>query len=158
MTPQGHQAGKVTHERRDADVLNLFLIASLLLLIVGTCLLVSWGTLHSLNRERLGEEPSRVKMAETAAKFPQPRLLSQPGSELAKGRLVARNRLTTYGWVDRQAGVAHIPIKRAMELLLARGLPEAGAGQTQLQLMQSRPVTDIQPARPINSPTPEGTP
>ena len=31
--------------------------------------------------------------------------------------------LTTYGWVDRQKGLVRIPIDRAMELLLQRGLP-----------------------------------
>ncbi|MCA1555006.1 MAG: hypothetical protein LC737_11585, partial [Chloroflexi bacterium] len=28
-----------------------------------------------------------------------------------------------YGWVDQSAGITHIPIERAMELLLERGLP-----------------------------------
>ncbi len=31
--------------------------------------------------------------------------------------------LTTYGWIDRNAGVVRIPIERAKELLLERGLP-----------------------------------
>jgi hypothetical protein len=31
--------------------------------------------------------------------------------------------LTSYGWVDPKAGVARIPIDRAMELLVERGLP-----------------------------------
>ena len=31
--------------------------------------------------------------------------------------------LTTYGWVDRNTGVARIPIERAMDLLVERGLP-----------------------------------
>jgi hypothetical protein len=32
-------------------------------------------------------------------------------------------RLHSYGWVDEQGGVAHIPIERAMELIAQRGLP-----------------------------------
>jgi hypothetical protein len=31
--------------------------------------------------------------------------------------------LNSYGWVDEQAGVAYIPIERAMELTVERGLP-----------------------------------
>ena len=31
--------------------------------------------------------------------------------------------LTTYGWVDKKAGVVRIPIDRAMELQLERGFP-----------------------------------
>jgi hypothetical protein len=33
------------------------------------------------------------------------------------------NQLNSYGWVDEKAGVAHIPIERAMDLLVKRGLP-----------------------------------
>lgn len=33
------------------------------------------------------------------------------------------NQLNSYGWVDEKAGVAHIPIDRAMELTVQRGLP-----------------------------------
>ena len=33
------------------------------------------------------------------------------------------NQLNSYGWVDEKAGVAHIPIERAMELIAQRGLP-----------------------------------
>jgi hypothetical protein len=31
--------------------------------------------------------------------------------------------LNSYGWVDEEAGVVRIPIDRAMELTLERGLP-----------------------------------
>jgi hypothetical protein len=48
-----------------------------------------------------------------------------------KNRLVAlqkraEQRLTTYGWVDRKAGIVHIPIDRAMELVVKE---HAGKGQ-----------------------------
>lgn len=33
------------------------------------------------------------------------------------------NQLNSYGWVDEEAGVAHIPIERAMQLIVQRGLP-----------------------------------
>ncbi len=33
------------------------------------------------------------------------------------------SQLNSYGWVDEKAGVAHIPIDRAMELIAQRGLP-----------------------------------
>jgi hypothetical protein len=41
--------------------------------------------------------------------------------------------LNSYGWVDEQSGVAHIPIERAMELTVQRGLPvlpQGGATET----------------------------
>jgi hypothetical protein len=32
-----------------------------------------------------------------------------------------RARLESYGWVDRDAGVAHVPIERAIDLCVERG-------------------------------------
>jgi hypothetical protein len=36
-------------------------------------------------------------------------------------------RLSHYGWVDRAAGIAHIPIDRAIDILAKRGLPVPAA-------------------------------
>ena len=37
--------------------------------------------------------------------------------------LKQEDQLNSYGWVDEQAGVAHIPIQHAMDLIVERGLP-----------------------------------
>ncbi len=52
---------------------------------------------------------------------PSPQVAS--GEALRDLRATEDAALTTYGWVDRQNGVVHIPIDRAMDLLLQRGLP-----------------------------------
>ncbi len=140
MNPQGHQSSRGGHEGKDADVISLAMIAGLLLLVIVVCLLVCYGILHAFNRQRAAQEPPRIRMVQETAKFPQPQLITQPGSEWKETQLAAETRLKTYGWVDRKAGVARIPIAEAMKLLLQRGLPEVGAGQTRLQLQQSRPA------------------
>jgi hypothetical protein len=33
------------------------------------------------------------------------------------------DQLNSYGWVNKETGVAHIPIERAMDLIVQRGLP-----------------------------------
>jgi hypothetical protein len=38
------------------------------------------------------------------------------------------DQLNSYGWVDEKADVAHIPIERAMELTVQRGLPVCPQG------------------------------
>src|SRR6266568_9133346 len=50
----------------------------------------------------------------------------------------ATKTLTTYGWIDKNKGTAHIPIDRAMELTVA-------------ELAQQKPA----PAGPIATPGPE---
>jgi hypothetical protein len=46
-----------------------------------------------------------------------------PDEALKQLRATEEALLTTYGWADRENGVVRIPIDRAMELLLERGLP-----------------------------------
>jgi len=46
-----------------------------------------------------------------------------PPAELALVRAENQKALTGYGWVDKDAGVAHIPVDRAIDLVLERGFP-----------------------------------
>jgi hypothetical protein len=45
-----------------------------------------------------------------------------PKAEFARLRAEEHERLTTYGWVDREHQIARMPIERAMDLLAARGI------------------------------------
>jgi hypothetical protein len=51
----------------------------------------------------------------------QPGLSSAPRQDLAAYRAEKERQLHTFGWVDRQRGIARIPIADAMELLAAGG-------------------------------------
>lgn len=59
----------------------------------------------------------------------QVRLQRNPSAGLAAYEKRVQRRLHSAGWVDREAGVVHMPIERAMELLLERGLPDEEASQ-----------------------------
>ncbi len=69
--------------------------------------------------------------AETAAaQFPElgsTRHWLDPSADLTVTRRRERERLSTYAWIDRQAGVVRIPIDRAMELLVERGTASGDA-------------------------------
>lgn len=77
-------------------------------------------------------------------RFPQPNLQVDDD----RGQMTAlisrqTEQLDSYGWVNRSNGVIHIPIERAMDLLLERGLPARTNGHPQtdgspLQLIQKR--------------------
>jgi len=54
---------------------------------------------------------------------PAPRLQVKPAVDLERLRSYERGRLETFGWADRDAQIAHIPIERAMQLLALRGWP-----------------------------------
>ncbi len=61
--------------------------------------------------------------AQVKADFPEPRLESNERTEIRGFRLQEESKLNSYGWVNQSAGVVHIPINRAMQLVAERGLP-----------------------------------
>ena len=76
------------------------------------------------------ETDSRKVSNADIAKFPQPRLETNERLEINDFRLQEEKTLNSYGWIDQKAGIARIPIDRAMQLLAQRGLPirpQAGA-------------------------------
>jgi len=54
---------------------------------------------------------------------PPPRITEQPEMELEQLRVQEDQALSSYGWVNRNAGTIRIPIDRAMEMQLQRGFP-----------------------------------
>ena len=54
---------------------------------------------------------------------PTPALQTQPFRDVYVLRGEEAKKLDTYGWVDKEGGVARLPVNRAMELMLQRGFP-----------------------------------
>lgn len=50
---------------------------------------------------------------------PAPRIQARPAEELAALRRQEDERLSGWGWADRRAGLARVPIERAMDALAA---------------------------------------
>jgi len=60
---------------------------------------------------------------------PEPRLQTDPRGDLGELRAHENTVLSTYGWVDKAAGVVRIPIDEAMKITVQRGLPaRSGTG------------------------------
>jgi hypothetical protein len=62
---------------------------------------------------------------------PQAALQANPASNLQVLRARENAILNSYGWVDKQAGIARIPIDRAIDLLAQEGLPTGDSGAQQ---------------------------
>jgi len=54
---------------------------------------------------------------------PEPRLQTNPRQDLLDLRAREDQVLNSYSWVDKNTGVVRIPIDRAMQLIVERGLP-----------------------------------
>lgn len=57
------------------------------------------------------------------AEIPAPRLQPDPAQDLAALRRAEDERLSGYGWIDREQKTVHIPLLRAIDATLERGLP-----------------------------------
>ena len=55
--------------------------------------------------------------------FPNPRLETDERGQLNDIRLKEEQTLSTYDYIDKNAGTIRIPIERAMDLIAQRGLP-----------------------------------
>lgn len=62
---------------------------------------------------------------------PEPRLEQNPEVDGTLIQEAANAQLESYGWVNKRAGTAHIPIERAMELLVEQGVGPVGGEQSQ---------------------------
>jgi len=75
-------------------------------------------------RDRASDKVLSASVAANLARTPpEPRLEPLP---LAPGQRLRAEEdaiLTSYAWVDQKAGFARIPIDRALEILVQRGLP-----------------------------------
>ncbi|HVS01187.1 MAG TPA: hypothetical protein VMT16_00310, partial [Thermoanaerobaculia bacterium] len=89
--------------------------------------LVGWGLLVMLRGWHQRAEPPApvIPEARQAPMVPGPRLLATPERELAALRAAEEEALHAYRWLDQQGGVASIPVERAIELALERGIPAA---------------------------------
>lgn len=85
-----------------------------------------WGVFQVLNRDaRSLDRPLSAGVRQQLSRQPPaPRLEARPLA--LRSRLNAREDalLTSYGWIDRSAGTVRIPVDRAMDLIVHRGLPK----------------------------------
>lgn len=146
--PEHVKNPEVTYDKTDLSArgITIFLIT---LAIVGVLThLVLWGAFRVLAKgdvqpaqpnpmvtsnkqlQNVGGDPSQT--------FPAPRLQPDPVADMNKFRARELEILHSYGR-DEKAGVAHIPIDKAMQMIAQQGLPtrpQAGAPmqpQTQTQ-------------------------
>jgi len=129
-----HQGGDRTeggYERRDLSIRLIWgFLAGLLVTLIAVLLLMGWlfGYFQASQARR---EAPPSPLTETRQVPPGPMLQVTPQQDLKAMRSQEDALLHSYGWVDQKAGIVRIPIDRAMQLLVERGLPKTGrkAGQ-----------------------------
>ena len=118
MAPENPTLG---HERSDLDPKRVTVVGLATLLSLGA--LAYAGTYLLFRYFNVREAPPGRSAASPPAELPPaPRLQTDPPVDLQGLRAREDLRLRSYGWVNREQGIARIPIDRAMDLLVERGI------------------------------------
>ena len=113
------------HETVDANVRRLVGWGLGVFALLASGLIVSAVVFHYfVIHQSLG--PPASPFENVRALPPRPVLQVTPARDLRQYLDQQDAVLNSYGWVDQKAGVVRIPIDRAMNLLLQKGLPVHG--------------------------------
>ncbi|HVW00594.1 MAG TPA: hypothetical protein VHB77_09645 [Planctomycetaceae bacterium] len=121
-TPADLRAG---HETTDANAFKVawtaFGLVVLLAVVHYVCLWL-FGYLHWQARQFDQMQSPLAQPQEP----PPPRLQKSPETDYVAYRDREQRWLATYGWIDPKQGVVHLPVERAMQLVLERGVKPKG--------------------------------
>jgi hypothetical protein len=119
----GEHAPGSGHEESDIRVRPIaWAGAGLTVIVVLIFVLMRWTFVSYMTRDAAESAPENPLAASYGRQVPpEPRLQTHPVRDLRELRAAEDATLTSYGWVDRKAGIVRIPIARAMELLVSRG-------------------------------------
>ncbi|MFZ3200702.1 MAG: hypothetical protein WA175_06085 [Candidatus Acidiferrales bacterium] len=117
------------YERRDANIRGLLEFAFWLAMVLVVTLLAMKLTYHFFAKmEPVGPPASPfTNVREIPA---GPLLQAAPHLDLQTYCEGQEQQVNTYGWIDQQQGTVRLPVDRAMDLLLERGLPTRAPSET----------------------------
>lgn len=116
----------VHHEESDVNIRGVLGFAAALFAVAVVIHVLIWVLFRyfegSAARQQL--QPTYPLATQQEQRLPpEPRLQTNPRQDMLDLRAAEDQTLTTYGWVDKNAGVVRIPIEQAMKLTIERGLP-----------------------------------
>jgi hypothetical protein len=148
-TGPGHEGSQIG--LRGLAIFTVALIATILL-VQFLLAMVFKGLEH--HEERIDALHPGRKAIEVD-QFPNPRLQKNPADDLVRMKAEEHERITSYGWVDRDKGIARIPVDRAMDILARSGLPRVAAPAP---VPGAPPETSIPPGTKREQPQTEARP
>ncbi len=117
--------GRPGYELTDISTRVVVVFATALVVAGVLVHVVVWALFAYLGQATTASYSPQYPLASTgpAPLPPAPVLQVKPREELRDLRAEEDRILSSYGWVDPNAGIVRIPIDRAMQLVLQRGLP-----------------------------------
>jgi hypothetical protein len=123
--PQGKEPGvRAEPDRVSSRIVLGFGVVLVVLTVVAMALMAA--LFHDMDRGAEKKDAASVDAAGLQRREggvpPAPRLLVYEPRHWKAFRDAERERLSTYGWMDRSTGAVHVPIERAMDLIAVRGV------------------------------------
>jgi hypothetical protein len=139
------QSVEVGHETRDLNTCGIAAIGCLFLISMAVILAIATGVLSLLSGQlpQLAYPPTGLSNAPAPTLPPQPQLEAVPGQSLEQLRAQEDKLLSTYGWIDKSAGVVRIPITRAMDIIAQKGLPARSPSEAQKYSDQGQSLPSV---------------
>ena len=115
----------VHHEESDVNIRAILGFGAGLIVVAAAVHILIFGLFGFFESREGVKVPAQYPLAASQGhrEPPEPRLQTDPRQDMADLRAKEDDRLGSYGWVDKNAGIVHIPIDAAMRLTLERGLP-----------------------------------
>ena len=122
---------EVVHEESDVNVGAIIRYGIGLLVVAAVVHVFLWWLLGIYERqnERAQTQVYPLAAGQQDRLPPLPRFQENPQQELQELRAKQKALLEGYGWVNKEAGVARIPIEDAMKMVVERGLPTREAAK-----------------------------
>lgn len=126
MRPQGGPAphNGPGHELKDVNFRGIIIFAVSLVLSTAALQVGLAAMMRGFSTRETRFQSMRPGLfRDSGGQFPGPQLQQDPARDMMKFHDDEQRTLTQYGWANRPAGSARIPIDRAMDLLIKKGLP-----------------------------------
>lgn len=131
MSEKKHPAPDPRRGPFDLEINTRAIVTFGVWLVIGVVIvlgLMLWLQSHFETQARRQDMPPSPVADHTGRRLPpEPRLQVTPELDLRAYRAEEERRVASWGWVDEKAGIAHIPVERAMEIVASRGLPSRPA-------------------------------
>ena len=125
---RGRTAGRA-HESSDVNLRAAAVFGAVLLAAAVIVPLLLSKQLKRLGEQARAQDPPPRPVAAEPPPPASPPLQTSPAEDLRRLREAEAAELGRYGWIDRASGRVRLPVDRAVELVLERGLPAREAGR-----------------------------
>jgi hypothetical protein len=135
-TKHGSTTSSGGYERQDLQVSGILYFLLTIVVVTAICMAGLRGVFAFLDHREKALQPPVNPLATNVPTdtrhiapgypqnaFPNPKLEEDERGQLNGIILDEDKTLASYGWVDEKSGTVRIPIERAMELIVQRGLP-----------------------------------